>query len=101
MLQLVGLAVAGALAATAIRSWRRARLVWDERLQYRLLVAASSGFATMLAVAATLLLVSPLFTLDHLAVEYLQVGTGILTLGITLWEGEGDPDDEARTGTGP
>ncbi len=87
-LQFVGFTAAIVLAAVAVRSWRREQAVWDERLRHRLLVAASCGFVTMLALAGTLLVAAPIVVLSDLAVHYLQVGIGMLSLGVTLWETE-------------
>ncbi len=86
--QLIGFVTAVALAVAAVRTWLRNEEVWDERLHHRLLLAASSGFVTMLALAGTLLVAAPLVVLSDLAVHYLQVGTGMLALGVTLWEAE-------------
>lgn len=86
--QAVGFTATVILALRAIGDWRAQAVVWDERLRRRLLVAASSGFVTMLALAATLLFTASFILLSDMAVAYLQAGIGILTLGVGLWERE-------------
>ncbi len=90
VVQAIGFIAAVLLALGAVRAWRASNTVWDERLHHRLLLAASSGFATMLALGGTILVAAPLLVLTQVAVAYLQVGVGILTLGVVLWEREGD-----------
>ena len=86
VVQGVGFTFALVLAWRSFRHWRSSEVVWDERLRLRFLTAASSGFATMLALAAAFLVASPFVLLSDLAVAYLQVGTGILTVGVVLWD---------------
>ncbi len=85
-IQVAGFVTAGVLAAVAVRKWKQVGAVWDERLHRRLLVAASSGFVTMLALAGTLLIAAPVVALTDLSVSYLQIGIGILSAGVILWE---------------
>lgn len=89
VLQVVGFVTAAA-AAHAVRAWLAGKVIWGERVRLRLLDAAAAGFLTMLALAATLIVAAGFIALTDLAVAYLQVGTGILTLGVVLWEGEED-----------
>ncbi len=84
----MGFVTAGLLGIVAVRRWKRTGGVWDERLRHRLLVAASSGFVTMLALAGTLLVAAPIVVLSDLSSYYLQVGIGILSAGVSLWETE-------------